>query len=297
MRILITGGTGLIGKRLTTAFTQRGDETIILTRKSSHSSKSVHYVNWNGRAIPETVGPIDAIINLAGASIIDHPWTNAYKKIILESRLHATEACTAFINNAEHKPQVFVSASAVGYYGTQNPQIVDENGEPGKDFLAQTCLKWEQAAMKASVRTVITRIGIVMDKGEGAFPRLLAPFKFYAGGYLGNGKQGFPWIHIQDVTNLFLWILDIPTLEGPINLTAPEILTNRQFGAIVGKIIGKPSGLPVPALVVKAMLGERSMILLEGQFVKPQKALASGYTFLYPDAISAITELLKGREK
>ncbi|MDW8159801.1 MAG: NAD-dependent epimerase/dehydratase family protein, partial [Bacteroidia bacterium] len=178
MRILITGGTGLVGKHLTHAFIERGDEVVVLTRKPSHSSKSVDYVHWNGKIIPEAVGNIDVVINLAGASIIDHPWTNAYKKIILESRLHATQACSHFINTSEYKPQLFISASAVGYYGTQNPQVVDESAPPGKDFLAQTCVKWEEAAKNASIRTVITRIGIVMDKTEGAFPRLLAPFKF-----------------------------------------------------------------------------------------------------------------------
>lgn len=296
MRILITGGTGLIGKHLTPELIESGHEVVILTRKSAHTTGHVHHVHWNGKVIPDSTGPADVVINLAGASIIDHPWTKEYKKLIRTSRVQCTQACVDYIKRQNPKPRVFLSGSAVGFYGTQNPRHLDETAPPGKDFLARTGIEWENLAKAAPVRTVLLRTGVVMARDGGAFPRLLTPFKFYAGGYLGSGKQGFPWIHIDDVVGMIRWAIDNDEVEGPLNVVAPETLNNRDFGRVVGRIIHKPAGLPVPALVVKAMLGERSMILLEGQFVVPKKAQDLGYTFRYPTAEAAVMHMLDKEE-
>ncbi|MCS7085896.1 MAG: NAD-dependent epimerase/dehydratase family protein, partial [Bacteroidia bacterium] len=203
MRVLMTGGTGLIGRAFCQKALEKKWKLTLTTRKPPKNPlPDVEYVIWKGDKIdPQSVGPADAVINLAGCGIADHRWTAEYKKQILTSRVNSTRACVDYIREHESrfgfKPQVFISASAVGYYGTHRDAPVVETDGPGKDFLSQVGVEWEAAAQGAGVRTVIMRTGVVLAREGGAFPRLLKPFKFYAGGYIGSGKQGFPWVHID----------------------------------------------------------------------------------------------------
>lgn len=294
MRILITGGAGLIGTELVAAYAKEGNEIVTLSRSDRagrHSTET--FVQWDGKSIDyEAAGPADVVFNLAGAGIADHRWTRSFKKEILESRLNAASAVNEYIRQCEPKPRVLVSASAVGYYGTNQKKPVDEKAPAGKDFLAQTCVKWEEAARDAGIRTVFTRTGVVLSRKGGAFPRLLTPFQFYAGGYPGDGKQGFPWIHIEDVVGLMRFAAENEKVVGPLNLAAPEYRNFKQFARDVGERIDKPSGLPIPAIAIKAMMGESAMLILEGQLVNPKKALDLGYKFKYATAREALDELM-----
>ena len=293
MKYLLTGGTGLIGSRLVPELLNAGHEVIVLTRKAKASGHpNLRYVAWNGKEIDPQLGPVDVVINLAGAGVADHKWTAAYKKEILDSRVNATSACVKFIQAQTTKPKVFVSASAVGYYGTQQSGVLDETAPAGNDFLAYTGMAWEQAAQGAGVRTVILRTGVVMAHEGGAFPKLLAPFKLYAGGYLGDGKQGLPWIHITDVLRIIHFVIEQEAIEGPVNLAAPEQLSNRDWARVMGKALNRGSGLPVPAFSVKLLMGESAVIVLEGAFIRPAKLLAAGFQFTYPTAAEAVKELL-----
>jgi uncharacterized protein len=293
MKVMITGGTGLVGKALTKRLLADGAEVIVLSRKQQASKTAgMTIIQWDGKSIPSSVGAVDVVINLAGAGILDSKWTPEYKREILDSRVRGTTASTQFIQAAAVKPQVYISASAVGYYGTSSKAVATESSPPGNDFLAKTSIQWEKCAEGAGVRTVWMRIGVVMATEGGAFPRLLKPFKFYAGGYLGDGNQPFPWIHIDDLVKAFRFAIDNPKIEGPVNLVAPQRLNNKQFGQIVGKLLGKPSGIPVPSFAVKAMLGESALVILEGQLVEPKALLDAGFTFQYEKGEAAIKELL-----
>ena len=295
MRILITGGTGLIGKHLVPSLLQDGHQVVVLSRQGRAADHpALQYLAWDGRHIDAaTVGTADAIINLAGAGIADHKWTAAYKQTIIDSRVQATRAVVAFIRQQAQPPQVLLQSSAVGYYGTHPTKVFSEADGPGKDFLAKSCTPWEAEAQDAGIRTVWVRTGIVLAKEGGAFPKLLQPFKFYAGGYLGDGKQPFPWIHMQDIVNIYRFALTNPAVSGPLNAVAPEQMTNRDFAKVLGKLLGKPSGLPVPAFAIRTMLGEQAVLVLEGQHVSCQKLQALGYTFAYSHAPDAVASLVK----
>jgi len=298
MKALITGGTGLIGNHLAPALAAAGYDVVVLSRRARPAkSDRIKFVTWDGKTIPTTVGDIDVIINLAGAGIADHRWSDSYKREIVDSRVWGTTACVKFIQQATYKPKVFVSASAVGYYGTKDPNLLDESAKPGTDFLAQTGIKWEGAAQGAGVRTVIPRFGIVLSLDGGAFPKLIKPFKMYAGGHLGSGKQGFPWVHIDDVVGAVLFAINHEALAGPVNVVAPECLNNKDFCKVLGGVLGKPSSLSVPSLVAKTMMGESSMLLLEGQFVTPKKLLEAGYAFKFATAESALRQLTTAMDK
>jgi uncharacterized protein (TIGR01777 family) len=293
MKVLITGGTGFIGRHLVPALLDRGDQVSILTRKMPESgNKNVRYLLLQNGQIP-LKEEFDVLINLAGCGIGDHAWTQKYKKEILESRLKMTHACVDFIKATEYKPKVFISSSAVGYYGTQSSKKLTEQDKNGRDFLADVCYQWEQAAKGTGVRTVILRTGIVLGLDGGALPKLVPQFKYYAGGTIGSGKQGFPWIHIDDVVGLILWSIDQDFVEGPVNVVAPETLNNAQISKILAKVLGKPSLFVVPTFLVKTLLGERAMLLTEGQFVIPEFALKNQYQFKFSNLEAALRDLLK----
>lgn len=296
MKVLITGGTGLVGGHLVPALLKDGHEVIVLTRKPGKrkSKPGLTYAGWDAKTIDPALGPVDAIINLAGAGIADHRWTADYKRKIVSSRLDATNACVNFIQAQSEKPKVFLSASAVGYYGTEQSGVLDETAPAGKDFLAITAKKWEAAAQGAGVPTVVMRFGAILAAEGGAFPKLLTPFKYYAGGHIGGGDQPFPWVHVADVVGIMQFLLSKPGINGPVNVTGPEQHTNATFGKVVAKVLNKPQvGLPVPAFAVKLMLGEQAMIVTEGQAVKPRRVQELGYTFAYPSPEAAVQHLLK----
>lgn len=309
MRIVITGGTGLVGTHLVPALLADGHEVFVLVRKPKSPGASgegdskltgLHYVPYGtGNTIPDDkLGHIDAVINLAGAPIAER-WTEAYKQTIIKSRVETTMECVRFIQRrkaAGDAPSVFISASAVGYYGTKHTVPVTESAAPGNDFLSQTGRRWEAAATDAGIRTAIVRFGVILAADGGAFPKLLAPFKLYAGGYIGTGKQGFPWVHIEDVVGALRFVLD-NNVQGPFNITAPQLHTNASFGHVVGKVMGRGSNIPVPEFVVRMMLGDAAILVTEGQQVIPERLLQAGYRFVYPDAEPAVRQLLAGEGK
>lgn len=296
MHILITGGTGLIGGRLLPALRAEGHTLTVLSRTSRASTDSgLKYLTWNGRSVPTEAGaqtPVDAIINLAGAGVADHRWTDAYKKLLKDSRVHATQACVAFIKAQHVKPRVLISGSAVGVYGTHRSTLLTEADPAGKDMLSEIGTAWEAAAQGAGVRTVIPRIGVVLAHEGGAFPKLMTPFKLFAGGPVGTGKQGFPWVHIDDVVGFMLWALTDEMAQGVYNLVGPEDQTNNTFSHMLGRLMNRPSGLPVPTFAIKLMLGEQAMLVTEGQRVSAARLQQAGYLFKYPTAESAVREIL-----
>jgi uncharacterized protein len=294
MHILITGGTGLVGGRLVPALIGQGHTVTLLTRTPKTSSAlGSSYLVWDGKTIPAIATEVNAVINLAGAGVADQRWTATYKQRILQSRTAATKACVQFIQEAATKPAVFISASAVGYYGSSLDQrVFTETDGPGTDFLGHVGKAWEAAAAGAGVRTVLTRIGVVLAHEGGAFPKLLTPFKLYAGGPIGSGKQGLPWIHIHDLVAGFLLVLNNHAATGPVNLVAPDRHGNASFGHVLGKVMGKPSGMPVPEFAIKLLLGESAVIVTQGQYVSADKLLGLGLQFAYPTAEAAVSELL-----
>lgn len=294
MKIVLAGCTGFIGKPLTKYLLEKGHEIISLVRKQDTSlPDKVKQVIWNGKDQGEwskELDGADAVVNLSGAGIADKKWTSERKKLLVESRVQSTTAIKTAIENATNKPKVWVNASAVGYYGNLPNDIATENTPAGKDFLADTCRMWEEATQGAETftRLVILRIGVVLEKDGGALPKMAMPFKMFAGGHTGSGKQGFPWIHRDDVIGLIEFALKNEKVNGVINATAPELLTNKEFCKVLGRVLKRPSVFPVPAFMLKLMFGEMSAVLLEGQLVKPLRAQEYGYMFKYSTAENAL---------
>jgi uncharacterized protein (TIGR01777 family) len=303
MRIIMTGGTGLIGKALCAQLSADGHIVTVLSRnpdKSRDMPAGVRVEQWDGKTTQgwgQLVDGADAVINLAGAGIADAPWTESRKQLIRESRIQAGLAIQNAIKAAEKKPAVLLQASAVGYYGqNHDDSIITEATAAGGDFLAKTCFDWEMSTApvaRMGVRRVILRTGIVLSNTGGAFPKMLLPFKFFAGGPLGNGKQWMPWIHIHDEIRAIMHLLTHPATEGAYNLCAPNPVTNKQFSNLVGSQMGRPAFLPAPAFALKTVLGEMSTILLDGQRAIPEKLEQSGFVFTYPTAHEALSQLLK----
>jgi uncharacterized protein (TIGR01777 family) len=290
MNILITGGTGFIGGALTRELRKEGHSVIITTRKKTTAKQKL---TWNPPALipPDTVSIIDAVINLAGESIASGRWTKEKKDRILSSRISTTRVLAESIQNADVRPKVLISASAIGYYGPHGDEYVTEDTPPATDFLAEVCKDWEAEALKAEklgMRVVLVRIGGVLESDGGALPQMTIPFKFFLGGPIGNGKQWFSWIHRDDVVGIAKYALENNSIAGPVNATAPNPVTNREFSSALGKTLKRPSWLSVPELVVKTTLGELGAVLLTGQRVLPEKALKAGYTFKYSEVNEAL---------
>lgn len=294
MKIVLAGCTGFIGKPLTAYFLEKGHEIISLVRKNDSSlSPKVKQVLWNGKEQGEwskEIDGADAVVNLSGAGIADKKWSDERKKLLVSSRVESTTAIKTAIEKAVNKPKVWVNASAVGYYGNLPEGIATESTPAGTDFLADTCRMWEEATKGAEnfTRIVIIRIGVVLEKDGGALPKMAMPFKMFVGGHTGSGKQGFPWIHRDDVIGLIEFALKNEKVTGVLNATAPELLNNKEFCKILGKVLKRPSMFPVPSFMLKTMFGEMSAVLLEGQLVKPLRAQEYGYTFKYSTAESAL---------
>ena len=304
MRVLISGGTGLIGRALTRALVDRGDEVVILSRSpqrhAAHLPQGVQLLAWDGRTPTgwgEIVNTVDAVVNLAGANIAEGRWTAARKRVIRESRLHAGHALVEAIRNATSKPHVLIQASAVGYYGPRGDEIVTEDTPPGSDFLAQLAVEWEASTREVEawgIRRPIIRTGVVLSMEGGALPRMLPPFKLGLGGPLGSGRQWFPWIHMADEVEAILFLLDREEAHGPYNLSAPNPVRNEEFTRALGEILHRPTLFRVPAFALRLLFGEMATVLLEGQRAIPRRLLDEGYTFRYEDVRSALRALLEG---
>ncbi len=306
MRIIITGGTGLIGKPLALALAQKGHEVIVLSRSPEHVTglgANIHVVRWDGKTATGWGGMADgsgAIINLAGESVaggslLSIRWTDDRKRSIRESRINAGRAVVEAVEAAKQRPALVIQASAVGYYGSRSDGVFDESAPAGSDFLANICLDWEAVTRSVEtmgVRRAIVRIGVVLASQGGALPRQVLPFRFFAGGPIGSGRQGYPWIHLEDVVGAIVFLIDTPQAQGVYNLTAPNPVTNAEFGKALGRIMHRPAIVPAPAFVFKLAFGEASAILLDGQMPIPARLLQAGYQFKYPQVEEALFSIL-----
>ncbi|WP_151669265.1 TIGR01777 family oxidoreductase [Nitrincola schmidtii] len=288
MRILISGGSGFIGQALEKTLTSRGDQVVIWSRQSSSKT------NWV-KQLDDIKEPIDAVINLAGAGIVDKRWSPERKQLLRDSRIQTTKSLVEWMAKQQQQPKTLISGSAIGYYGSQASGELDENSTPIKGFTHQLCADWEAEALKAEalgVRVCLIRTGVVLGAKEGALKKMLPPFRFGLGGPIASGKQWMSWIHIDDEVAAIGWLLDRPELSGPFNLTAPEPVTNEVFSKTLGKALHRPAFFRVPAFTMKLMLGEASELLLEGQCVKPVALTKSGFSFNYPRLESALKNLV-----
>ncbi len=293
MNILITGGTGFIGGKLVQSLAKDQHTLTILTR-SDRTSKNqyISYRTWDGKKMPPAIGLYDVVINLAGAGIADERWSETRKQLILSSRVDVTKACVDYINASPKPPQAFISGSAVGYYGGNAEGEKTEDSPAGEDFLAEVCVKWEEAALKAQCRTVLLRTGVVLGNNGGAFPLMSTAYKFFLGGKFGSGRQGFPWIHIDDEVDAIRFCIDQSELEGPVNLAAPEIVDQKTFSHQLGKALNRPDPFIVPKFMLDAVFGQRSVLFWGGQKVVPQKLKQHGFTFKYPELTPALQSLV-----
>jgi len=303
MKIVLSGGTGFIGSALLKRLLEAGHTLVLPTRNPakarSFAESRVILVQWDGRNLgvwAKEVDGADAVVNLAGEPVVGKRWTDEQKSQILGSRVDATKAIVAAIEQASMRPSVLVNASAVGYYGHVASGDVTESHPRGRGFLADTCEQWERAAREAEklgVRVVSLRTGIVLEKDGGALSKMIPPFQMFAGGPLGSGRQWVPWIHRDDLIGIVLAALENKNLSGPVNATAPEPATMKAFCAALGRAMHRPSWAPVPAFVLRILLGESSEVLLTGQRAIPQKLQASGYTFRYSNLDSALSAVFR----
>jgi len=306
--ILITGGSGLLGRALTDLLVARGDHVTILSRNPDHATlpPGVQVAKWDGCSAAgwgTLMEDMDVVVNLAGhkiagnhlGEIIFKRWTSKEKALILSSRVDTGHAIMQAIQNAKHKPEVLLQASAVGYYGPRGDDELDEDAPSGNDFISDVCRQWEASTEKAvewGIQRVVMRIGLVFDAHEGFFPVMTLPFRFFIGGKMGNGEQYLPWIHINDVVMSMLFLMDHGT-GGIYNLSAPHPVTNAQFSKLVGRYLHRPNYLPLPAFVLKLIMGEKATLALHGQRAVPRHLIETGYPFQFPELEAALQSLLQ----
>jgi len=295
MNIAICGGTGLIGSALVDHWLAQGDKVTVISRAiPDHRKAGANYVTWEQvLAQPELLQAPEVIVNLAGETI-NQRWTAAAKARILQSRLHAARQVTSLVDRLANKPSVVIQASAVGIYGTSDTATFDEESpiRSGGDFLSDVVAQWEQAADRINVtRIVKLRIGPVLSKNGGAYPKIRFPYQVGAGGRVGSGKQWFSWIHIEDMVRLVDYCIHDQRISGPVNATAPQPVTNDGFGRALGDVLKRLHLFPVPSFVMKLMFGEMSELLLKGQRVLPTKALQYGFEFRYGEVEDALNQL------
>lgn len=297
MKFAITGGTGFVGKELTNLLLSQGHQVFILTRSDKKSDSSITFVKWlTEGATPETeLEGIDGIINLAGTSINEGRWTDDQKKKIYESRMEATDEVLRIIETLSVKPSVLVNASAIGIYpSSKHKTYTEDSPERADDFLAKTVEDWEKKAKKAEqhgVRVACARFGVILGKDEGALPLMALPYKLFVGGKVGSGRQWLSWVHVKDVANAIYFALTTDELSGAFNVTAPRPLRNDDFGKVLGTVLHRPHLVPVPGVALKAALGEKSQLVLEGQQVVPEVLLQHGFKFEFPTAQEALKNI------
>ena len=297
-RVLIAGGAGLIGQHLCKRLQERGYEVAILSRSKLKSGHALSYF-WNpdqNEIQKKAVNSCDYIINLAGANIGAKRWTSKRRQEILESRIKSSKLIFDNIEKENHKLRTFITASAIGYYGAEtSDHIYHESDAPANDFLGQTCKEWEEAAdifTEIGVRTVKIRTGIVLAKDGGALAKLNIPIRLGFASALGHGKQYMPWIHMEDLCNIYIQAIKDEEMVGPYNAVAPEHVKNRDFTRKAAHALHRPFWFPnVPAFVLKLFFGEMSLMLLSGSRISSEKIESTGYTFLFPNLDSAFKEL------
>ena len=303
-RILITGATGFIGRPLCRELIDNGYQVIAVSRNPARAEKlfegKVTAIGWEelgGESPLEAVEGAAAIINLAGDNLAAGRWTEKKKSLILNSRLNAGKAVTKAIKNAAKKPRVLIQASGIGYYGDRGDEMLCENSSNGKGFLAEVAAEWERSVRDVEdmgVRTATVRLGVVLGKNGGVVSRLVTPFRLFAGGHPGSGKQWVSWIHLEDVVGAIGMLVENENCKGTFNLTAPEAILSKKFYTIFGKTMHRPSVFPMPGFMLRLMLGEiADELLLTSNRVVPKRLLEAGYKYSFPDLSEALGEILR----
>jgi uncharacterized protein (TIGR01777 family) len=297
MHILLTGGTGLIGRRLCRHWLDQGHQLSVWSRKPDQVTRLCG-AGVRGIAHPDDIGSqhVDAVINLAGAPIADRPWTRKRKMLLWDSRITLTEQLITWLERREQKPDVLISGSAVGWYGDGGERELDEESAPvSEDFASQLCIAWEETAQRAEafgIRVVLLRTGLVLANEGGMMQRLLPPFKLGMGGPIGNGRQWMPWVHIEDQIAAIDFLLNREDAQGPYNACAPSPVRNRDFAKTLASLLHRPAFMPMPAVALRLLLGELSILLLGGQRARPNRLQAAGFTFRFTDLHAALENLL-----
>lgn len=294
MRVLVTGGTGLVGVAVCHALRAAGHAVRVVSRHPAPGAFDA--IGWED--LPAAVGDVHAVVNLAGEPIAARRWSAEQKQRIHDSRVQATRTLVDAVTASSARPQILVSASAVGYYGPHGDEPLDETSPPGDDFLAGVCQAWEAEARRAEslgLRVVTLRLGVVLAPDGGALARMVTPFRAFLGGRLGHGHQWLSWIHRDDVTGLIIDILANPSYRGPLNATAPNPVTNREFTVTLAATIARPAWLPVPAFALRLALGEMATMLLDGQRVLPKVAETLGYHWRYRELVRALHASVRRR--
>lgn len=300
MKYLIAGGKGFIGQALSRSLLQDGHQVWVLTRAIASPSQpaGLKILTWDGvtsQGWLDAFNEMDAVVNLAGATIGQWPWNSRRKQEILTSRLHAGAAFVEAYRLSNHKPPVYLQASGIGYYGPRGAAPVTEKDSAGNDFIADLAKKWEASSadldVLPGVRRVMLRTSLVLDAHQGILPQMALPVKLYAGGPLGNGRQGVSWIHSQDEISAIRFLLDRPDALGAFNLAAPNPLSNADFMRALAKKLGKPFWLPAPAFMLRLLLGEMSTLLLDGQFALPERLESLGFKFKFPTLPAGLDEI------
>ena len=302
MQLVLTGASGFIGSVLCARLLQAGHSLVLLTHSApaDASTAGKRWIHWTPGTMGEwadAVAVADGVINLAGEPIAGRRWTDRQQQRLQQSRYDATRSIVQACARAQQKPKFLINASAVGYYGPHQDELLREDAPAGNDFLAKLCLGWEAEASAAEalgLRVVRLRTGIVLGPGGGALKKMVQPFKLFAGGYLGSGQQWMSWIHLDDEVNLILHLIANTSIAGPVNATAPNPVRNREFSQTLGRVLHRPCWLPVPAIALRLGLGKMAEMLLTGQRVIPAAAQLSGFQFRYPNLKEALEACVGG---
>jgi hypothetical protein len=296
MRVVVTGGTGFVGRHLGAELARRGDRVTVLSRHPPRDARAgVDFAEWQPDSLADVIRGADAIVNLMGAPAVGVRWDPRTKERILKSRVENTRHLCEAIARVEPRPRTLLSASAVGYYGPRAADVeLDEQASRGSGFLARVADEWEGAARRVvGVRIVLARLGMVLGTDGGALPVLSGPVRWYVGGPLGRGDQMVSWIHVDDAVGALLFCLDHESMEGPINLTAPHPVTQSELVRALGELLGRPVWLRVPGWIVAMRLGEGAEPLLTGQRVVPRGLMAHGFEFRHPRIGDALADLFR----
>ncbi|MCX7832683.1 MAG: TIGR01777 family oxidoreductase [Ignavibacteria bacterium] len=303
--IIINGGTGLIGKYFIKEVLNKGINPIILTRDKEKATQilkefsgiSIEQLTYKNTSntLKNLLNDSKAVVNFAGATIAKRKWTEEYKNILISSRVDSTNTLVSLMKECESKPKVFINMSAIGYYGYQKGIVATEETGAGEGFISELCIKWENAAFEAKsigVRTVVLRAGIVLTHKGGALGRMVPVFKFFLGGVLGSGNQWMPWIHIKDLIELIFFAIENENFEGVFNATSPHQVTNIEFTKTLAKVLKRPAIFKIPSFMLKLILGDFAINVLEGIQVIPERALKSGFKFTFKELEPALRNLL-----
>ncbi len=295
MHILLTGGTGLIGRQLCQHWLGQGHRLTVWSRHPEEVAALCGAEVLGVARLEEVIGVVDAVVNLAGAAIADRPWTHKRKALLWSSRIGITETLLAWLEGLAQKPAVLISGSAVGWYGDGGErELTEASGPVQDDFPSQLCIAWEETAQRAEalgMRVVLVRTGLVLAAEGGFLSRLLLPFKLALGGPIGNGRQWMPWVHIKDQIALIDFLLHKDDASGPYNACAPHPVRNREFAKTLGQVLHRPAFMPMPAFALKVGLGELSGLLLGGQKAIPERLMAAGFTFQFTELHTALDDL------